>query len=437
MQKMRVMQWLMCLMLIIGLALPNVASAQADGEHVKVRVLGLDGLFFEEYVTVAPGTYTNTAGDKVKLDKPTAMGALVELTKAYKLSYEAQTSAYGVYVTQVAGLEAKAINENTGWSVYVNGQSPQVGADQVEIHDGDVVTWTYVDFTKTLYPKVTLSTTSPQVGDELTVTVKADQTTYDANWTPTTTTIPVGGATVYWMYGAAGTDAQMPKTDKNGEVKIKLEQAGLLSLAVYKDGEKGVADLINSGELRLLVGNADADYQDLNGYGWAESFISQLADKGIVNTLGTSFGPGQAVSREELAEWLALTGNLDLGGSATFSDLRGSQNDSLYIRTVARLGYMNGDAEGTFRPSANIKREEFAIVLTRFAGVEVTDATNATELKFSDNAEISTWALPYVKAAVANGLIVGDEAGTFRPQATLNRAEVATALVKVMNKQSK
>jgi len=436
-QKMRVMQWLMCLMLIIGLALPNVASAHADGEHVKVRVLGLNGLYFEQHVKVAAGSYKNTAGDQVKMEKPTAMGALVELAKAYNFGYEAQTSAYGAYVTQIAGLEAKAINQNTGWSVYVNGQTPQVSADQVEIHDGDVVTWSYVDFMKTLYPKVTLSTTTPQVGEEITVTVKADKTTYDEKFNATTETIPVEGATVFWVHGAGGTDAPMPTTDKNGEVTIQPEQAGLLTIAVYKDGEKGVAELINSGELRLLVGNAHADFQDLNGYGWAASSISQLAAKGIVSATGDFFGPGQSVSREELAEWLALTGDLDLGGNATFSDVVGPQNDSLYIRTAARLGYMNGDAEGTFRPEANLKREEFAIVLTRFAGVEVTEATNATELKFSDNAKISTWALPYVKAAVASGLIVGDAEGTFRPQATLSRAEVATALAKVMNKQSK
>jgi hypothetical protein len=192
--------------------------------------------------------------------------------------------------------------------------------------------------------------------------------------------------------------------------------------------------MINSGESYLLVGNKNAHYPIPYGYEWAKTYIDQLAAKGILHQEAEMFYADFAVRRMELAELLALSGDLKFGGSATFTDM---PYPTPYIQTAARLGYMIGDAEGTFRPTDYITREEFAIVLTKFAGVNATDATNATVLNFSDHAKISTWATPYVKAAVANGLLVGDAEGTFRPKANLKIAEVVTALTKVINKQAK
>ncbi|ARU63738.1 hypothetical protein CBW65_01110 [Tumebacillus avium] len=96
---------------------------------------------------------------------------------------------------------------------------------------------------------------------------------------------------------------------------------------------------------------------------------------------------------------------------------------------------MNGDKAGTFRPNYGLTREELAAVLVNFSGVELSNTKNL--LPFTDRNSVSEWAQPYVKTAVDKGLLSGDAENTFRPHDVATRAEVATAIVNVINKQSK
>ncbi|WP_172844414.1 S-layer homology domain-containing protein [Tumebacillus algifaecis] len=423
------------ILLATSLLIPQTAVLAADDQAtVKVRVVGLNGLYKEQTVHVGQTGFKNTVGEVITMQKPTTMGALVTLLDQEKLTYEAKTVSFGSYISKIDTLAEKTLNANSGWSVWVNGQAPNLSADVAEIKDGDEVVWGYYDYTQTLFPQVNFSTTTPNVGTSFTVKVTAEQTTYDEEWNPTVSTVNIDQAAVH----QANSATQLALTNAEGVATIEAKQAGLLQLHIDKtDAATGVPQLIRTGTLNVLVGNPNASFNDLAGYNWAESSILNLARKGVVIGAGNNdFQPKRAVTRAELTKILALAnGDLSFGGTASFRDVADNNGYKSFIQTVVQRGYMSGDQAGTFRPDSGLTREELAVVLVRFSGLELSNTKNL--VPFSDRETVSDWAQPYVKTAFDKGLMAGDAENTFRPQATASRAEVATAIVNVMNKLNK
>ena len=108
---------------------------------------------------------------------------------------------------------------------------------------------------------------------------------------------------------------------------------------------------------------------------------------------------------------------------------------------AAEEGVTNGDGSAnTFSPNKAITREQMASVIVRFLLSQAElDAASAQMLKlldantasmmlkdeFRDASSISSWASVNVLICKMTGIMNGDDAGTFRPQATLSRAECA------------
>ena len=61
----------------------------------------------------------------------------------------ASNSDYGMYVQGINGLAGGDFGDMSGWMFEVNGEMAEVGCSQLEVADGDVITWTYVtEFTE-------------------------------------------------------------------------------------------------------------------------------------------------------------------------------------------------------------------------------------------------------------------------------------------------
>lgn len=59
------------------------------------------------------------------------------------LSVEGTTSEYGLYIETVNGLTADYATDGAYWSIYVNGEYGQYGADSQPVADGDTYTLQY------------------------------------------------------------------------------------------------------------------------------------------------------------------------------------------------------------------------------------------------------------------------------------------------------
>jgi hypothetical protein len=94
------------------------------------------------------------------------------------------------------------------------------------------------------------------------------------------------------------------------------------------------------------------------------------------------------------------------------------------VSKAVGAGYMDGYPDGTFRPNANISRQEAAMVLARILGLEATDET----FGFTDIETIPAWSLWAVVAVANAGIMTGYPDGSFGPIDSFTRAETVTVL---------
>ncbi len=94
-------------------------------------------------------------------------------------------------------------------------------------------------------------------------------------------------------------------------------------------------------------------------------------------------------------------------------------------------GETTKDGKNYFYPQRNLTRAEFAVIITRYLGL---DTGIDVELPFADAAKIPAWALLSVKAAYAKGIMTGSIAAngkaTFNPTDNIQRREVMTVIGK-------
>jgi hypothetical protein len=86
--------------------------------------------------------------------------------------------------------------------------------------------------------------------------------------------------------------------------------------------------------------------------------------------------------------------------------------------------YMEGYPDATFRPDASISRAQVIRALHRIAGEPAPAQANT----FPD---VPTWVDPAVSWAIEHEYMTGYRDGTFRPDASITRAEVARLLYRL------
>ena len=95
------------------------------------------------HIRVEGKTLTLFGPTEPRVVAATPLEALQAAAKAGEFYYHLTASSFGNYIDQV-GLYGGS--GSAGWVFKVNGVSPPVGADQVQLKDGDVVEWYYATF---------------------------------------------------------------------------------------------------------------------------------------------------------------------------------------------------------------------------------------------------------------------------------------------------
>ena len=90
------------------------------------------------------------------------------------------------------------------------------------------------------------------------------------------------------------------------------------------------------------------------------------------------------------------------------------------IIELAKKGIINGVGDGLYAPSNEFTRAQFCKLIVEALGYEQKAYTGG----FSDVKE-TDWFAPYVQAAVESGLFNGNPDGTFLPNKSINRQEMA------------
>lgn len=194
-------------LLVGGLALAGASAGTAMAANVTVEVEGLQQTLAPKAVTTPASLNkdgTNTC------DGNTAIGALdVAVGGNWSGSY-----AFGSYSVETLLGEAHAFGSGAYWTFYVNGNYANAGACGVHVNDGDRVLFYAGDdpFTPGEVgfagePVLLDAPATARPGVPFTVTAREANTTFDADYTGTTTLAPSSGATVSGGAAPAATGA--------------------------------------------------------------------------------------------------------------------------------------------------------------------------------------------------------------------------------------
>lgn len=178
--------------------------------------------------------------------------------------------------------------------------------------------------------------------------------------------------------------------------------------------------------------HADVKFSDLKQAVWAQEAIEALSARGAIDGIGNGqFAPNSELTRAAFVKMLLESFDFGSGQGAasTFSDVNG---DSWYAVAAAQaraLGLINGKPDGTFGPNDAITREEMAMILFR-AGelLELAWSDAAEGGAFKDESAIAGYAKEAVGRIQAAGLMKGLPDGSFGPKVLASRAQAANVI---------
>lgn len=125
---------------------------------------------------------------------------------------------------------------------------------------------------------------------------------------------------------------------------------------------------------------------------------------------------------------------ISVTGNSKFTDVPYGQYYSAYIQWAYDEALVSGTTETTFSPESGVTREQICTILYNYSTKSgLTLPKLKSQVIFTDDAQISSWAKDSVYALQQAGVISGRTNGGFDPSATATRAEVAALLAQFVS----
>jgi len=206
-----------------------------------------------------------------------------------------------------------------------------------------------------------------------------------------------------------GTEDELQRSD----VAVLVEVGGNVPLTFSNEVEINIP-------VDLPDGTVINVYSSGNGSSWIAQGTAVVQNGiAVITTNHLSF-----YALEETSEVVTVT-QQTTGTISSFIDIAGHWAES-YIKQIAELGIVNGKTSTVFAPDDNITRAELIKIAVNAFGYEVP--SSVTEAPSGD-VPVGSWYAPYVKAAKDAGIIYGME-DSFSPNAPATRAFAVTVLAK-------
>ena len=172
---------------------------------------------------------------------------------------------------------------------------------------------------------------------------------------------------------------------------------------------------------------------------WAADYIVEAKDLGFLDDV-TEIQYKEPVTREKFCEIIynMLDKTMDIKWKKVspnpFSDTVNEKINSLRLE-----GLIKGKGDGTFAPNDYLTREEAATIIDRIYknGVLYGTGTTGNWVKFSDESEISDWALYGVQNASKQGIMLGTSEGKFAPKEIYTTEQAITSIVRMYHQNFK
>ncbi len=423
----------------------NVELPTDDGSLVAPE----DDFVIEE----EPAAPTESEAPESSTEIPTQSDSTSQSPSQSNSSTDAVSSASGV---TTFGFESSVVSSGTGISASLNTDMSYVkyGKGSLQL-DYDLNQLETTSGRRQALATASLPTRDDRLalgvwvygdgsGNALSVKYLQDGETYSlwigqltfTGWSYLTTTLPLGTEAIV---GFAITEQD---TTVSTSGTIYIDQL-LLSTASISDTTAPTFSL-SVGTDTLNVGVTDSESGvdtitvTLDGvktpYSWSNNVASiSLPNDGdahlIVVTAKDGAGNLSSVSYE-----------VEGAVNSPFSDTDGHWAEtaivSLYHRGVLSGSTDETTGQLTYRPNDSMTRQEFAVALINWLGVDASQYADVT-LPFADSSSISSWALNAVKAAYSLGLMTGsaDNGQLYcYPNSTITRQEAITLIGRTQDK---
>ncbi len=245
--------------------------------------------------------------------------------------------------------------------------------------------------------------------------------------------------TVTCIYTPAEIGKELPKSEYGWTIHGKRYTTFEEELFQLADGESALRAEPSDPPVNPGGGGTPSEpeeptwpFEDVTeGEDWFYDAVAYVYENGIMaGTSETTFEPGMLLDRAMAAQlFYNLEGKPAVTGDSTFTDVTSAHWAVDAITWAAQNDIVAGIGGGLYDPDSNVTREQFAVMLYKYARFKGYDLTVSGDLtQFPDDGSISSWAETALSWANGKGLINGNEDGTLAPGGTATRAQAASIL---------
>ena len=298
----------------------------------------------------------------------TALDAIEKALKAANITY---SNPSGDYIESIKGLAEFDNGAYAGWMYTINGEHSSVGMSKQTLKNGDVIVLHYTD-------------------------------NYNKEQTAS----------------SSSSSSNRP--------------SGISSNSSNSGGGSYSNSAVTTPETVTESTFSEDTFTDIKSGDWHYESVKYVYDNKLMNGTGSGFEPDNSMTRAMLVTVLwRMDGEASAKESAVFTDITDGEWYTDAVIWAAENGIVNGVSDTEFAPNDNVTREQMALIFYRYAQHKNYDTSDTAELsQFTDNAEVSEWAVDALRWANADGLINGTSETTISPQETATRAQVATILMR-------
>lgn len=168
-------------------------------------------------------------------------------------------------------------------------------------------------------------------------------------------------------------------------------------------------------------------FQDVSPDAWYAGYVQTVQEKGLFSGKGNGlFAPEDNMT---YAEFLAV---LSQFSGETIPASAGAWYQG-YVDWAGSKGLIPPEVQADFAPNASITRQDMAALMGAFLNAysHSGETVNTGAASFTDQSSISAYAQDGIAQCYALGIMGGNPDGTFAPQATATRAQVAVTMVQM------
>lgn len=223
----------------------------------------------------------------------------------------------------------------------------------------------------------------------------------------------------------------------SGSGRVKAIAPGAATIIIRTVNGK----ILASCAVNVLRTPETTSFNDVNTTNWFYPYVDFAAKYGLYYGISEGvFAPNMEMTRAMVVTVLhRMEGSPEPQNIDYFDDINVYQWYGASVCWAAENNIVLGHGNGLFAPEDKVTREQFALILQRYAEWKQFEIKSNYNLSaFADKSKVSPWAESAVKWAVGNKIINGKPSGyqtIIDPQGYTTRAEVAKMLSCFINEK--